>query len=291
MRQEPLANQPFHICLLGPSGIGKSPLSALFRLLGFDPKRVRGPRDAKDKELCISEPDAAGVFQRDAMRPDGSAPPWPGPKAPDDWFVVGGRWLFFSVRGDRQCLEFRDEKGRQVLRSSRRVEIFGPRLLDILNDRDGSRGAVGLSPENLVVFLLNPSARRYDEMATGPDEDLKQATFYAIAKRTELQGKPVDVPDVQKRVRRTAEELEAWVEIKARLGACCVECTGWKHFEFRYHQPHGSFTDARRELISARDTVLQGLREQARRCAAVRRLQASGIILSPQEVLLLKNIV
>ena len=38
------ASSVSRVCLLGQSGIGKSPLSALFRGDGFEPLRVREPR-------------------------------------------------------------------------------------------------------------------------------------------------------------------------------------------------------------------------------------------------------
>ena len=279
--------QPVHVCILGPSGVGKSPLAALFRLPGLDPLRVRKPRDEKDRLVCISEPDAIELFRSDLSD---SSVQWPTPKAADDWFVLGERWLFFSVRGDKQCLRFKDDDNRQVLRSQKRIEIFARRLLDILVD-NGSRSALGLCLDNLVLLLLNPSAKNYSNMGNSPDKDLRQSTFYAITKRTELQRKPVDVPDAQKRVRRIPEELAAWVQIKKTLGKSCVEFTSWQHFEFWYLQPDGSPADARRELLSARDTVLARLYDRAKDSPAVDRLLHSDVVRSPAEILELTDIV
>jgi len=278
--------RPFHVCVLGPSGIGKSPLASLFRLAGFDPLRVRDPRDDKDRALCIPEPDAIDLYVREAA----SAGPWPTPKAPTDWFVIGDHWLFISVRGDRQCLRFAEKEGRPVLRSSRRVEVFAPRLADLLKDRDGCQSKIDLKPDNVIILLLNPSATSYDTMASSPDDDLRQATFYSITKRTEFQRKPVDIPDAQKRVRRLPEELVAWIEIKRLVGPSCVEYTRWQHSEFRYYQPDGSQAAARRELLSARDTVLAGLYE-AQTNPVVQRLLASDVICSSGEILELTDIV
>jgi hypothetical protein len=261
-------------------------LASLFRLAGFDPLRVRDPRDDKDRALCIPEAEAIDLYLREAA----SAGPWPTPKAPDDWFVIGDRWLFISVRGDRQCLRFEEEDGKPVLRSPRRVEVFAPRLLDLLKDRDGCQSRIDLKPGNVVILLLNPSATSYDRMAGSPDADLTQATFYSITKRTELQNKPVDIPDAQKRVRRLRDELAAWIEIKRLVGSSCVEYTRWQHSEFRYYQPDGSQAAARRELLSARDTVLAGLYE-ARRDPVVKRLLASDVIYSSAEILELTDIV
>jgi hypothetical protein len=284
MSIETLQSPIFHICILGPSGIGKSPLASLFRLSGLDPLRVREPRDAKDLALCIAEPDAIQVYN--AEKPI-EAGPWPTPKAPERWFVVGQHWLFISVRGDRQCLRFQEDDGKSVLRSPNRVEIFAPRLIDILK----SETSIGLRPDNVVVLLLNPSANKYGDMGAGrPDEDLKQATFYAITKRTELQRKPVDVPDAQKRVRRLSDELDAWVEIGKLVGSSCIEYRSWQHFEFRYHQPNSSPTNANRELLAARDTILAGLNKVGH-IPAVQALLSSSAIRSATEILELTDIV
>lgn len=239
----------FHVCILGPSGIGKSPLASLFWLPGLDPLRVREPRDEKDRALCISESDAIDLYHREAP----GATPWPTPKAANNWFAIGEHWLFMSVRGDRQCLRFKEDNGTPVLRSRRRIEVFGPRLLDILRNKNGCQSRIDLNPSNVVILLLNPSAQTYDEMSGSPDDDLKQATFYAITKRAELQGKPVDVPDSQKRVRRLADELQAWVSLKHLDKLCCLEYTAWPHFEFRYHQSEkGGGGCPKRATVSSR---------------------------------------
>jgi hypothetical protein len=44
-----------HICLVGPSGVGKSPLAPLFKLQGVEPFRIRIPRNEKDK--LVYQPD------------------------------------------------------------------------------------------------------------------------------------------------------------------------------------------------------------------------------------------
>ncbi len=163
-------------------------------------------------------------------------------------------------------------------------------MLDILKNRDGCQSKIDLKPDNVVILLLNPSANSYDKMSGSPDEDLKQATFYAINKRTELQGKPVDVPDAQKRVRRLPDELTAWIELERLVGPSCVEYTAWPHFEFRYHQPERSVQSARRELLSARDTILTGL-YGAPSNPAVKKLLSSDGIRTSAEIMELTDIV
>jgi hypothetical protein len=170
------------------------------------------------------------------------------------------------------------------------VEIFAPRLLDILSNRDACQTKIDLKPENLLILLLNPSAASYDKMAGSPDGDLKQATFYAITKRMELLGKPVDIPDAQNRVWRLPDEMAAWVDLKRLVGQSCVEYTAWQHFEFRYHQPDRSLASARRELLSARDTILAGL-HSVQSNPVVQRLMSSDVIRTPAEILELPDFV
>lgn len=280
--------KPVHVCILGPSGIGKSPLTSLFRLPGLDPLRVREPRDEKDRPLCISEPDAAELFAKETV---GQSVAWPAPTAPSGWFVLGERWLFIGVRDDRQCLRFQEDNGRPLLRSQRRVEVFAPRLLDILNDRDGSQSKISLSTDNLVVLLLNPTPTSYEAMTDEPDELLRQAMFYAITKRSELQRKPVDIPDAQKRISAIKDELMAWKAIKKLVGVSCLEFRSWKHFEFRYHQPDGSPADSRRELLSARDVILAKLHRAAQTSPVVSQFLDSNVIRSSAEILQLNDIV
>jgi hypothetical protein len=281
-----LGCRPFHVCILGPSGIGKSPLASLFRLPGLDPLRVREPRDEKDKALCILEPDAIDLYNRDVS----DAGPWSTSETDPDWFVLGAHWLFMSVRGDQQCLRFAEEDGTSVLRSHRRVEVYAPRFLDILTNKANCQNVIDLTPENVVILLLNPSAQSFGKMLGSPDDDLKQAAFYAITKRTEMQGKPVDVPDSQKRVRRLPDELAAWCALKSLVGPTCVEYTAWPHFEFRYHQPKQGVQSARRELLSARDTILARLYDEQSN-SVIKSLLSSDIIRTSAEILELTDIV
>jgi hypothetical protein len=55
------------ICILGHSGIGKSNLAALFKVAGWEPYRVRVPRDAEDAAVCKS-PDEFKKLREEAIQ-------------------------------------------------------------------------------------------------------------------------------------------------------------------------------------------------------------------------------
>lgn len=277
-------SNPIHICILGPSGIGKSPLASLFKLPGFEPFRIRPPRNEKDKLVCKSEDEAKTIFEEQGFPED----KWPTVKATDDWFYVGKQWIFFSVRGDKQCLEYKSDKGRHLLDEPKRMEIFAPRLVDILDNKNDCGKALGLSAENLIILCLNPSATSYTGMSGIPNDELKHAIFYGISKRTELQCKPVDVQDILKRVRRLGEEIKAWSSLQNNA---FYEFTSWGHFEYRYYQPDGTHDNAIRELITTRRTLLNRLEKEASRNDSVRALLNSNIVLTETDVLTLTDIV
>ena len=277
--KETSPNETMHLCLLGPSGIGKSPLANLFKLEGFEPYRIRTPRDEKDKRVCMDETEAEEIYNHEfnAHRPE---------EIEEDWLEVGNEYCFFSVRKDRQCLRFKID-GKRVLNKPKRIEIFAPRLLDILKNKKGSGAAIGLNLHNILLIFLNPSTSRYSEMNT-PDNVLEQATFYAITKRTELQRKPVDLADAFKRIKRLSDELAAWKDLQGAVPKY-VECTKWKHYEFRYLQPDNNPWNANRELVSTRETLITAFEKSGHHL--FKQLVESKVIRSVEQVLQLSDIV
>jgi len=239
-----------HVCLLGPSGIGKGTLSGLFKLSGFEPFRVREPRDDNDRLVCKSEDDTKKIFQLEGFQEK----EWEFNVDKDDWYKEGPKWIFFSVRGKRQCLRYKDENDKLFLESPKRIEIFAPRLLQILNDPVTLK-TIGLKKEELFIIILNPTEISYTTLLDS-DFGLREAVFYGITKRTELQGKPVNIPDTLKRVKDISDELKAWKELITDFKDNVIEIKSWKHFEFCYYQPNKEASDAKRELRLARDRIL-----------------------------------
>ena len=239
-----------------------------------------------------SEEEAYEIFIKQGF----SKKAWPTKKAPDDWFYVGNSWLFFSVRGDKQCLQFKDDKDKLLLREQKRIEIFAPRLKDILDSKKGSDKAIGINKKNLVIISLNPSATTFFEMIGKPNDkrkqavdELKQAVFYGITKRTELQKKPVDLPDTLKRVRRLNEEIKAWIDLE-KVSVSYLEFTSWKHLEYRYMQPDNHLSNIRRELLVARETLLNQLDKEAQNNSTIRAFLDSKAIHAVGEILDLTEI-
>ncbi len=284
---------PFvHVCLLGPSGIGKSPLASLFKLGRFEPYRVRIPRDEKDAEVCKTEQECAETLKEEQTA---CGKPVAFPKSPNGLSIYEN-WAFFEVRKKKQLLEFRRKK-KLELRLPRRIEVFAPVLVEILGSRPAME-RIGLAPgeEQLIAILLNPSSVSFSTEAGSEldysllERELRQAVMFATTERTRQQGKPIDFADSLERARNTNAELNAWRALHTMKNTVqIVECRGWKHFEFRYHQPSGSELDARRELAMARETLLEEFRKQAP--TALGRLQSMKALRAVEEILGLTSIV
>lgn len=244
---------PFRVIILGHSGIGKSPLARLFKIPGWEPFRVRQPRDARDALVCKSEEDATALEDNEK----GFGPPVYQGGAPSN-IRVYKRWSFFDVRGKKQCLEHTEAACRAD--QSIRVEIFSPVLVELLQNRVAVSSAIPLDPSLLVIVLLNPTARSVRDM-TGPSVELCLATHAAIAERDRVLAKEVDLADNLRRVEHLQEELSSWREL---LAVCCnaVECIAWPHFEYRYSLPRREVSHAQAELRRARGTLLAAVREQ-----------------------------
>ena len=118
---------------------------------------------------------------------------------------------------------------------------------------------------------------------------LRQATFYATTKRTELQGGVVVLAEVfSKRMGRLGEELDAWRDLMRTIPDV-VECTSWKHYELRYFQPDGSPWNAARELLLAREALLERMREKVP--GVLDLLDRTGAIRTVEEILKLDDVV
>lgn len=239
------------LAICGPSGIAKSIIMKLLKLLGVDPKRVRKPRPNEDPTVCMDPTEFNKLKAKLKGRPGG-------PLYKKDDLRVYPDWSIFRIRGkDWQALPhqglFKDP------RSKIRVEIFAPVLTELLHHHAQLGDAFSLQPENTLVILLNPTSTSYRRM-TVPTDKLRAMTEASIRARFLAQGTKIgetEEDDISKRVcRYLDEELEAWTQF---WDICSVaECKGWSHFEAM------CMCDATgRELLGIKRDILRTVAAQA----------------------------
>jgi len=229
------------VCILGHSGVGKTHLAQLFALEGWEPFRVREPRNPTDAALCKTPAEYAALK---AGRAD-VAPVYRG--GPPNDLRVYEDWSFFAVRNGAQCLEH--TAAARDRSTSLRVEIFAPVLAELLEHHDEIDGrAFSLDPDDIVVLLLNPTARSIHEMVE-PTDELRLATLFAIRERATVDDGDFDLADALRRSEFLDVELDAWKKV-AKFVPHTVECLRWEHFEYRYLVKGPS------ELSRARESVL-----------------------------------
>ena len=269
------------ICIVGHAGIGKSPLSKLFKAEDWEPYRVRKPRNAADAEVCKT-PDEYEELLRNCQAKQSLH--YDGGSSSRNQLLVYEQWSFFKVRGDRQCLEHTPAaKDRST---ALRVEIFGPVLVEMIENRAQIKVAFPLDPDDLVIVILNPDSTRISRMTT-PSLSLALATHTAVAERSRAQGKSTDLPDILKRVDCLASELKAWKDLQNLVPRNTVECCRWRYFEYRYSTPCACLSNAQAELIKARDTLVEAVETQAKHLLPA----ISPLLRSHAEILKLTSIV
>jgi hypothetical protein len=214
------------ICILGHSGIGKSNLADLFKVAGWEPFRVRVPRDEKDALVCKS-PDEFRILREAAIRK--------GLKHNIQIDAGGNLEVYddcsiFQVRGKDQYLEHTKEA--KSWDTILRIEIFAPVLVEMLKNWDKLRSIFCLDPARTLIILLNPTSKSFKTMSQ-PSQELCLSTALAVSERYRASGKAVDLADIIQRTEHLSGELAAWRELFA-AGANVVECLNWPYFEYRY---------------------------------------------------------
>lgn len=244
--------EPLHLCIMGHSGVGKSPLSDLFDVPGWDPYRIRPPRDENDKAMSKRDFDALMkdtrqrgnlVYSKDDKRATIHE------KYQECGLCVCEHWSFFKVRTADQCLRHADFNPN----SSMRIEIFAPVLWELIKHRTELRSAFKLDVKNLLVVILNPTSRSFSEMDT-PSPELRMATAMAVMERNRVSGKVPDLADALRRVEHLGTELDAWRSLINDNELPTLECLEWKHFEYRYD------ADATGERDRARSSLFKAFK-------------------------------
>ncbi|MBP7049980.1 MAG: hypothetical protein KBE65_03100 [Phycisphaerae bacterium] len=243
------------VCIVGHAGVGKSPISKLFKVDGWEPFRVRKPRSEEDKAVCKTPAEYETLLEerRNKKRVYTSCP-----TCSNDLKVFND-WSFFKVRGDPQCLQH--TAAAKERETSLRVEIFAPVLVEMIENRSKITRAFHLAPEDLVIIMLNPDSVSFEQMME-PSIPLCLATHTAVSERNRVQGKPADLSDMLKRIDYLTGELEAWGKLKKLVRKNTIECLRWTHFEYRYSTPCTCLANAQTELIRARTTLLRAIHEQ-----------------------------
>lgn len=221
------ASLPPRVCIMGHSGAGKSPLAKLFKVDGWEPFRVRKPRNKEDAKVCKS-PEEYAVLE---TKYQNEKPLYESPPSSPNHLRVYKDWSFFKVRGAKQCLPH-TEAARDP-EAALRIEIFGPVLLEMIKAGDVLRPAIALNLSNLFIILLNPTSVSFARMES-PSPELRLATALAIMERKRSSGDMPNLADALRRAEHLDGELYAWREFISSFSGNTLECMRWAHFEYCY---------------------------------------------------------
>ena len=267
------------ICILGHSGIGKSPLTKLFKVEGWEPFRVRKPRNDADAKVCKTKEEYDKLIKEHKNK----SPLFKSSALSENDIKIYEDWSFFKVRNKPQCLEHTKlSKDRSV---SLRIEIFAPVLLEIIQNLSKIKKAFYMDLKNLFFIFLNPTSIPFTKM-NAPITELKLSTHSAIFERYRTQGKVVDLSDILKRIQFLDEELIAWQKIM-RMSQKYIECMEWPHFEYRYSANNLTISDSKIELIQARYTIIKHIQNQLPDLLD----SINKIMLTPDEIVQLDSII
>jgi hypothetical protein len=271
-------NQTIRLYIAGHSGIGKSPLTRLFNVEGWEPFRVRVPRNDQDAKVCKTPEEARELENEYKER----IPIYESIGNSTNQLRVYDEWSVFDVRGKSQWLNHTLAKDSNA---SLRIEIFAPVFAEMLEHREKIKEAFDLELDNILILLLNPTSMSFRDMKD-PTHALSLATLTAITERSRLFGKGVDLADGLQRVEHLSGELSAWNKFYAIAPKNVVECKNWSHFEFRYSEPEATLTNAKFELIRAYSSVLKAIEKQAPNLFE----KVKGILREPEQIINLPEV-
>lgn len=200
--------------IVGPGGVGKSPLDALFKtnITRIDPYRLRsrGPRDSND--IFYAHPRLHLELDR-VFRGLGDEPK----KLDNIKWCPKSKVLFFKVRDEWQFLILNGLEGDIA-----KAEIYAPVLPTLLSIPD-IRNIFGM----IQIVVLNPANQSVTKMQDW--KQLEEKTRNNCIKRSDPSA------SVQKRVSSVAEEAPAWKKLIEDYGA--TEYCSWQFPEYLYKKP------------------------------------------------------
>jgi hypothetical protein len=230
------------LAVVGPGGVGKSPLDGLFRhdIVRVDPYRLRsrGPRDSNDvyyvHPRLRDEMLAVLAALGDRAVQIGAS----GSRV--EWFPRS-QVLFFEMRGGWQLLMLSGLEGQTA-----KAELHAPILATLLSHPDTS----SLLGRRIEVIILNPAPQSVMEM---PDwQRLEEKIRHNCTKRGDSSE------SILKRVGSAAQEGLAWRQLIQEHAA--TEYHAWEFPEYLYKRPApgvGMLQHQRRMLIKARHCLLE----------------------------------
>jgi len=229
------------VVVIGPGGIGKSPLDHLFSAdIRIDPYRLRpkGPDKNKD-DIFYCHPrlknELSSMFEqlRIEKRNIGYMS-----GAPVEWFPQG-RTLFFKVRKEYQVLILIGMEG-----DSAKAELYAPLLPILLSQSD-----LAMLLGEVDILFLNPLNQTITTMSD----------YIALAAATEANccKRGDSNEDARSRAASVSEEAPVWKTLVTSYGA--TEYTEWPFPEFRYRKlsiANGLLERQKRLLKQAREYLL-----------------------------------
>lgn len=237
------------ICILGPPGIGKSPLARLFKAGHWEPKRARIPRSEREAGVCMKPELYAARLQAHAA----AVPCYASPT-----LAVFDDMSFFETRGERLILEHTPEAKdpRRVLT----MEIGSPILVEMIEKRSHIQGSpFVLDPERLLVVLLNPAAESFRSMRE-PSMALGLASVFAVTELARAWSATVDLAAGLRRVESLGEELVAWKRLM-EIAPNAIECRAWSFFEYAFLAREADRPGLRSMMLAAKAALLQAAEE------------------------------
>jgi len=202
------------LIVVGPGGVGKSPLDFLLKpdIIKIDLYRLRsdGPRDAND--FLYSHPKLRDEFRLiltelgDTVRRIDTI----------EWYPKS-KTLFFEVRKEWQLLLLMGIKGRFA-----KLEIYAP-VLPLLLSVSDIRNALG----KMEIIVLNPASESITKMPNW--KDLENQTQHNCEERGD------SLASIQKRVASISDEAPAWKNLI--LANDATEYLNWQYPEYGYKRP------------------------------------------------------
>jgi len=231
------------IFVVGPGGVGKSPLDAVFRddVIRIDPYRLRtsGPRDSSD--VFYAHPRLRAEWRSVLAALGDQAVQIGSRERPVEWFPRS-QVLFLKVRHIWQLLPLRGLAGQLA-----KVEMHAPVLPALLSNPDVS----SLLGNEKAIIILNPAP----ESVTGMQDwnQLEEKTRQNCTRRG-------DSPEsIAERAGSTADEALAWRWLIQEHAA--TEYTAWEFPEYLYREPPPGLRPLEHRkhvLLQARQRLLSG---------------------------------